>query len=183
MTSCSGPLSSRGDGSPRSAAAWRRMPKPNAWWVRASGSVEVRASRAVTRWRSAAAASRVDVRSRHWSGTTSPASTRPTTSSTAVVRLAGAGAAEDAQHRAAVRDGSPLLRVEARGGDGEAGARRRVSTRPIPSSAADSLRHASRERGQRWRSRCLSGPAQRAAEMSTRRPERAPPTSGVPSWR
>ena len=176
MTSCSGPLSRRGVGSPRRAAAWRRTPKPKDWWVRASGSVEVRATRAVTRSRRDAAASRDDASSRHWSGSSSPASTRPTTTSTAVVVLPVPGAPSTrstlprwstAACCRSSRGGAPTTRV---------GARRRVSTRPIPSSGADTLGAGTPYPGR-------AGPAQRATARSTRRPRSGPPTSGVPSSR
>ena len=85
MTSCSGPLSSRGVGSPARAAASRRMPKPSDWWVRASGVVVVPPSRAVTASRSRAAASRVGASRRQPSAVASPSSTRWATTSTATV--------------------------------------------------------------------------------------------------
>ena len=92
MTSCSGPLSSRGGGSPARAAASRRMPKPKDWWVRASGVVVVPPSRAVTASLRRPAASRVGARTRQPSGSTSPAATRSATTSTTTVEQPVPGA-------------------------------------------------------------------------------------------
>ena len=91
MTSCSGPLSSRGGGSPASAAASRRTPKPKDWCVRASGVVVVPPSRAVTASRRRAAARRVGESRRHASAGM-PSRTARTTRSTATVLLPVPGA-------------------------------------------------------------------------------------------
>lgn len=53
--SCSGPLRSRGGGSPRSAARRRRIPKASDEAVRATGAVAVPPSSTMTRRRSLAA--------------------------------------------------------------------------------------------------------------------------------
>ena len=107
MTSCSGPLSSRGAGSPTRAAASRRMPKPRHWWVRASGLVVVPPSRAVTASRSRAAASRVGASSRHCVGAR-PRPPRPAGPRPRRPRSSGpCRPAEHPQHRAAVLERPP----------------------------------------------------------------------------
>ena len=90
IRSCSGPVSSRGDGSPRSAAARRSNPKAYAGKVRTSGSRSTRwpswAIRASMRWRSAVAPRRPKVSTRIRSGST-PSATRAATASTSVLVL------------------------------------------------------------------------------------------------
>ncbi len=90
IRSCSGPVSSRGDGSPRSAAARRSNPKAYAGKVRTSGSRSTRwpscAIRASMRCRSAVAPRRPKVSTRIRSGST-PSATRAATASTSVLVL------------------------------------------------------------------------------------------------
>ncbi|PSK64462.1 hypothetical protein B0E53_03576 [Micromonospora sp. MH33] len=87
IRSCSGPVSSRGEGSPRSAAARRSSPKAYAGKVRTSGSRTTRwpspAIRASIRWRSSVAPRRPKVSTRTCSGST-PSATRAATASTRV---------------------------------------------------------------------------------------------------
>ncbi len=87
IRSCSGPVSSRGEGSPRSAAARRSNPKAYAGNVRTSGSRITRcpspAMRASIRWRSSVAPRRPKVSTRMRSGST-PSATRAATASTSV---------------------------------------------------------------------------------------------------
>ncbi len=170
MTSCSGPLISRGGSSPRSAASRRRIPKPNAWWVRASGSVEVRASRAVTLWRSRAAATRVEVSSRHSSGDRPPNRTRSTTSSTAVVVLPVPGAPRTRSSGPPASSAAccPSSRLGA--STTSAGARRSRTT-------------SSSHHGRATRPVQLAGPSQRARARSTRSPSNVPRIIGVLSSR
>ncbi len=90
IRSCSGPVSRRGDGSPRSAAARRSRANAYAWKVRTKGSWTIRpgspAIRASMRSRSAWAPRRPNVRIRIRSGST-PAAIRAATASTSIVVL------------------------------------------------------------------------------------------------
>ncbi len=94
--SCSGPEISRGLGSPASTAARRISPNAYEAGVRASGSPTASgptcASRAVTRSRSAAAASRDGASTSTFEGSSPSRATRATTDSTSVVVLPVPGA-------------------------------------------------------------------------------------------
>ncbi len=136
MTSCSGPLSSRGGGSPRSAASARSTPKPKACQVRASDSVDVPPSRPVTCWRSvgrSAAArgqheARVGAQALPLHGIDDELDGEG--------RLAAARPAQDAQHPGVGVERGPLPLVEPHlrrdhGGSSAKDDHRRIPSRPV----------------------------------------------------
>ena len=127
MTSCSGPLSRRGAGSPRRAASTRSTPKPKACHVRASDSVDVPSSRAVTRCRSAAAAERLDVTTRQASARV-PERTAATTTSTASVDLPVPGAPSTLSTLAGESSARRCVASRHTASATRAGARRRMTT-------------------------------------------------------
>ena len=132
MTSCSGPLSRRGAGSPRSAAACRRMPNPKAWWVRASGSVEVPAEPGGDRARAGRPAASRDAASDQHSVGLSTVAARPgrprPRRRVVVLPVPGAPSTRSTPPRCATAACWTSSRTGARRRPGS-GARRRVSTR------------------------------------------------------
>ena len=138
MTSCSGPVMSRGAGSPRSAADRRISPKASDCIDRAKGPLVVPPTAAVTSSRNLTADSRLGARIRQASAANSPPATR-----SATIRVANHDLPEPGAPR--MRSTAPRCSIAAcctssgrALGAGERAGCRRVGTCPISSRTTDS---------------------------------------------